>query len=154
LPTRFSRASGNPACGETKTEVTLGNDPVVMNQLSTLKSQLDALLQKSHHLASQLAEIQNSKKRGRELFTSLIDKMEQAMEIKTNVDMAIDQVRKSVHALEEDCKPCADPRLMVSGAIYPGTIILINGATRMITSILKRRLINYERGEIRDSNLT
>ena len=139
---------------EVKTEVRLGNDPVLARQIDELKSRLRDLSQKSAHYASQLREIENSKKKSKELFTALIDKMENVMDIKTKVDIEADIARKSLAALEVRCMPCACPVLKVAGDVFPGIVLVINDVRHIIDRPLKRRLFVLEHGAIRDSHLS
>jgi uncharacterized protein (DUF342 family) len=140
--------------GETKTIVTFGNDPLVIKQLAALKSRHEALTQKSAHLGSLLKEIQNSKKKSKDLFEALINKMEKTMELKTEIDIAMNQLHNQISSLINECKPVENPVLQVTGMVYPGATLICNGAKRMICDPLKHRLFKYERGEIVDSHLT
>jgi uncharacterized protein len=139
---------------EIKTELRLGNDPELARQIEELKSRLADLSQKSAYFASQLREIENSKKKSKDLFTALIDKMEKVMDQKTNIDIEAEKVQKQLDALVAGCKPSACPVLKVLGNVFPGTVLVINDVRRVIDQPLKRRLFEVERGTVGDSYLS
>jgi uncharacterized protein len=139
---------------EIKTELRLGNDPDTARRIGDFKTRLDGLSQKSALCASQLREIENSKKKSKELFTALISKMEDVMDIKTKVDIEADSTRKQLESLVAEYRPCANPVLKVLGDVFPGVVMIINDIRRIIDQPMKRRIFAVERGTVRDSHLS
>ncbi|MBD3392845.1 MAG: DUF342 domain-containing protein [Chitinivibrionales bacterium] len=138
---------------EVKTRVNLGSPPETREKLEDIGEKLDTLKKKSAQCDASLAEIENAKKKSRNLFDKLIEKMEQVMEEKMGYDMESEALRKEKAQIEKNSPMCKDPRLKISGTVYPGVVMDFLGFRRVIEKATHNSVFFLEKGEIRESTL-
>jgi uncharacterized protein (DUF342 family) len=143
-------------CGterETPTLIQLGSDPRIRKILATLDAEMDKIKKASLALDNQLREIQQAKKKSKDLFEGLIQRMEKVMETKSDLDIKLRELQKKKAEVEKNDTVCPNPVLRVSGDIFPGVVMQFHDIRRTIEARLYKRLFFIEKGYIVESPL-
>ncbi len=136
---------------EVKTVVELGCDAETWKSITQWEERIAVLKKKSALYHNQLTEIENAKKKSKQLFEKLIEKMETVMEEKTAVDDQLRTLQARLKKLEHDKGVYRTPRLAVAGSTYPGVVLAILGFTKSVDRPLKRTAFSLETGRIKET---
>ncbi len=136
---------------EVKTEIQVGSDPKIKDAIDALMSEIEQFNTKSVLLQKQLMEIEMAKKKSKNLFERLIEKMEKVMEVKMTLDMKIEELKKKKLMLEQDMPVCLQPIVRIQGETYPGVLMSFHSFKRIISEKKHRKMYYLEKGDIRDT---
>ena len=136
-----------------KTEITAGVDAQILLTLKDINSQLDVLKEQSSRLELQLYGIENARIKPKTIFNKLFDKIETIKNDKINIDKTIKELTAKKQEIDTSYKNCQDPRIRVTGMIYPGTTLVLNGAKRLIEEPMERSLFFQRNGKILNTPL-
>lgn len=137
--------------GETKTEIQVGSNPKVKQKVDGIIAEIAELRKKSEVLAKQLDEIERAKKKSMKLFGRMIEKMENVMEQKMNLDMKIQELVDKKHEIDSKSRICNNPRVRVAGDIFPGVVLFFHGTRMPVEGRMAKRIFHLERGVVRTS---
>ncbi len=139
---------------EVKTEIQVGSDPKIKDTIDALMKEIEDLSTRSSLLQKQLTEIEMAKKKSKNLFERLIEKMEKVMEAKMNLDMKTEELKKKKRTIEQEMPVCLQPIIRVQGEIFPGVYLSFHSFKRIINDKKHRKIFYLEKGDIRDTVTT
>ncbi|MBD3321489.1 MAG: DUF342 domain-containing protein [Chitinivibrionales bacterium] len=139
---------------ETKTEVSIGLSPAIRKKLENFNTKISELGTKRNYYAKQLEQIERSKKKSKELFEKLIDKMEKIMEAKMGIDMEYDEIVKKKNIFAKQFSIDEPPVLKVAGKCCAGVVLSFSGFNRIIEEKVEKREFYLDKGKIADRVIT